>query len=162
MPLNIDWQQILLHLLNFTVLLAILYFLLYKPVKKFMDKRSSYYKDMDDKAKSRLAEAESLRKDYQEKLDAVEQEIAAQKEKAHFETEQAVQEKLRGAEKEAAQMISQAQKSIEEERSSMLKKARAEITDMVAGAAEKLVGQATTSQAFDQFLEAAKRGGEDD
>ena len=38
-PLNIDWQQILLHLLNFVILFAILYFLLYDPVKKFMDKR---------------------------------------------------------------------------------------------------------------------------
>lgn len=34
MPLNMDWQQILLHLLNFVILFAILYFLLYEPVKK--------------------------------------------------------------------------------------------------------------------------------
>ena len=36
MPLNIDWQQILLHLLNFVILAGGLYFLLYKPVKNFM------------------------------------------------------------------------------------------------------------------------------
>ena len=36
MPLNIDLQQICLHLFNFTLLLAILYFLLYQPVKDFM------------------------------------------------------------------------------------------------------------------------------
>ena len=47
-PLNIDWQQILLHLLNFVILFAILYFLLYDPVKKFMDKRCEYYKNIDD------------------------------------------------------------------------------------------------------------------
>ena len=32
MPLNIDWQQILLHLLNFAILFAGLWLLLYKPV----------------------------------------------------------------------------------------------------------------------------------
>ena len=31
-PLNIDWQQILLHLLNFVILAGGLYLLLYKPV----------------------------------------------------------------------------------------------------------------------------------
>ena len=43
MPLNIDWQQILLHLLNFLILAVGLYFILYKPVKKFMKKREVDY-----------------------------------------------------------------------------------------------------------------------
>ena len=38
-PLNIDWQQILLHLMNFAILAGGLYLLLYKPVKQFMAKR---------------------------------------------------------------------------------------------------------------------------
>ena len=53
-PLNIDWQQILLHLLNFAILAGGLYFLLYKPVKDFMDKRTAYYKEMDDQANARI------------------------------------------------------------------------------------------------------------
>ena len=36
-PLNIDWQQILLHLLNFAILAGGLYLLLFKPVKAFME-----------------------------------------------------------------------------------------------------------------------------
>lgn len=36
-PLNIDWQQILLHLFNFSILVGGLYLLLFKPVKNFMD-----------------------------------------------------------------------------------------------------------------------------
>lgn len=32
-PLNIDWQQILLHLFNFAILVGGLYLLLYNPVK---------------------------------------------------------------------------------------------------------------------------------
>ena len=42
-PLNIDWQQILLHLLNFAILAGGLYLLLYKPVKAFMEQRQAYY-----------------------------------------------------------------------------------------------------------------------
>lgn len=38
-PLNVDWQQILLHLFNFIILFGGLWLLLYKPVKNFMAKR---------------------------------------------------------------------------------------------------------------------------
>ena len=41
-PLNVDWQQILLHLFNFIILFGGLWLLLYKPVKNFMAKREVY------------------------------------------------------------------------------------------------------------------------
>ena len=50
-PLNIDWQQILLHLFNFVILFAVLYFLLYSPVKKFMDERQKQFADFENEAK---------------------------------------------------------------------------------------------------------------
>ena len=59
-PLNVDWQQILLHLFNFIILFGGLWLLLYKPVKNFMAKREAYYKDMDKAAAEKLA-AEVLR-----------------------------------------------------------------------------------------------------
>ena len=44
MPLNIDFQQVLLHMLNFVILFGGMYFILYGPVKKFMDARTEEYK----------------------------------------------------------------------------------------------------------------------
>ena len=52
-PLNIDWQQILLHLFNFSILVGGLYLLLFKPVKNFMDKRAKHYADMESAAVER-------------------------------------------------------------------------------------------------------------
>ena len=43
MPLNIDFQQIFLHLFNFIILALGLYLLLYRPVVAFMDKRQAHY-----------------------------------------------------------------------------------------------------------------------
>ena len=54
-PLNIDWQQILLHLFNFTILFGALYILLYKPVRDFMENREAHYAEMDSKAEQALA-----------------------------------------------------------------------------------------------------------
>ena len=101
MPLNIDWKQILLHLFNFVLLFAILFFLLYKPVKKFMDKRMQYYKDMDDDANKKLEDAEEMKKAYEQKLSAVDEEIADKKRDADLLVEQERQEKIDRAEKEA-------------------------------------------------------------
>ena len=76
-PLNIDWQQILLHVLNFVILFGGLYFLLYKPVKNFMAKREAHYAEMAQKAQSELDSAEKIKADYQEQLKSVEGEISA-------------------------------------------------------------------------------------
>ena len=52
-PLNIDWQQILLHFFNFSILVGGLYLLLFKPVKSFMAKREKHYADMESAAQER-------------------------------------------------------------------------------------------------------------
>ena len=44
LPLNIDFQQILLHLLNFVILAGGLYLLLYKPVNKFIKKKRGTFR----------------------------------------------------------------------------------------------------------------------
>ena len=59
-PLNIDWQQILLHALNLVILIAGLYLLLFKPVKRFMDERTQKYQSMADDAAAKTREAETL------------------------------------------------------------------------------------------------------
>lgn len=157
MPLNIDFQQILLHLFNFVILFGILYFLLYKPVKKFMDKRMEHYKTLEEEAQEKLAQSEQARAEYQGKLEAAEQEISAQRQKARREQEEAGQQQLKRAEAEAERLLAEARRSIEHERAKMLRQAQDEISDMVTSAAEKVVLGRTTSQAYDQFLDAAQR-----
>ena len=84
-PLNIDWQQILLHLLNFAILFFVLYLVLYKPVKNFMDKRKAGYEEMDEKAKTNLAESEKVKAEYEAKLAEAESEAEGIKHKAYQE-----------------------------------------------------------------------------
>mgnify|MGYP000292626769 CR=1 FL=1 len=76
MPLNINLQQILLHALNFVILFGALYFLLYKPVRDFMDSRKAHYEKMDEDAKAVLAEAEKTKAGYEAQLKSADEEIA--------------------------------------------------------------------------------------
>ena len=72
-PLNIDWQQILLHFFNFSILVGGLYLLLFKPVKDFMDKRVKHYADMESAAQERekhTADLEAAMKQREAAFDA--------------------------------------------------------------------------------------------
>lgn len=162
LPLNIDWQQILLHLFNFVILFAILYFLLYKPVKKFMDDRVEYYKKMDDDAKLNLEESEKAKIEYKKKLDCAEDEILAHKKEEYKKIEESNNARIIEAQKEAEQIVSSARESIDREREKMIRDAQNEISEMVVNATEKLVLKSTTEEIYDMFFDVAKRGEEDE
>ena len=93
-PLNIDWQQILLHLMNFVILAGGLYFLLYKPVKAFMDKRAAYYQERADQAAQTTQAAQQLKADYEARLSAADDEIREEKKQAQKDAAAAAQQQL--------------------------------------------------------------------
>lgn len=150
-PLNLDWQQILLHLMNFVILFAILYFLLYKPVRNFMDKRKAAYQEMDDQANQNKQEAEELKAQYEQQLASADAEIAEKKQAAITAAEARAKGIEQKAQEEAADIISKAKCQAESERDRIVGEAGDTITEMAKEAAEKaLFG--TTSDAFDSFL----------
>lgn len=156
MPLNIDWQQILLHLLNFVVLFGILYFLLYNPVKKFMAKRQEYYKQMDDEAKDTLKEAQIAKEEYTSKLENADQEIVSKKEESRLALQNVYENKIKEADEVAEKIIQDARERGEREKEKLLMEAQKEIADMVVRATEKLAVNSSASDAYDQFLSSLK------
>lgn len=150
-PLNIDWQQILLHLMNFVILFAILYFLLYKPVRNFMDKRKALYQDMDDQANANREEAEKLKLQYEEQLQGADAEIAEKHKAAEQRADQRAKAIEQKARDEAAGIVSQAKREAEAERTRIIAEAGDEITELAKEAAEKTIF-GTTSDAYESFL----------
>ena len=156
-PLNIDWQQILLHLFNFTILATGLYLLLYKPVKEFMDKRTAYYQGLEDEAKTKLSEAEAARTDYDRQLKNVETELASREAAAAEAVRQTKEAELERAKTQAAKMIADARLEAQREYDKILDSAQKEVAGMVAEAAEKLMLKGSVSETYDCFLDTAER-----
>ena len=154
MPLNIDWQQILLHLLNFAILAGGLYFLLYKPVKSFMAKREQHYKEMNDAAEVNRAEAAALRKATQEKYDAAVDEIVHMRTKASDEIEAEKQRLLGEARAEARRILETAGKTAEMRSKKALADSNDEIRAIAMEAVQKLL--INDGNALDKFLDAAE------
>jgi len=155
-PLNIDWQQILLHLFNFTILFGALYILLYKPVRDFMENREAHYAEMDSKAEQALADAENSKASYEKKERDFDEEIRAEKNRLSKEIETERERRLAAARGEAEKIISDARGEADREKKEIIESAQKEITEMVTDAMEKLTLEQTASDAFDQFLDAAE------
>ena len=133
-PLNIDWQQILLHLFNFAILSGGLYLLLYRPVKAFMDQRQAYYQNLHQEVEADMARR---RADAEKELDALRaQQVAA-------------------AKQEAEEIISKAQESARREKAEVLSKASKELVDMAVTAAEK-IALGSEGDPYEQFLSLAE------
>ena len=155
MPLNINIQQILLHLLNFVILFAILYFLLYNPVKKFMEKRTEEYKKMDDSAKQNLAEAERIKDKYTKRIMSADAEIEKMKADAEKDAESLADKRLKIAELEAETIIKTARSVAENEKKKIIDSAQKDIAEIITTAAEKVVG--SSSDVYNDFLENAEK-----
>lgn len=156
-PLNIDWQQIFLHLLNFAILAAGLYFLLYKPVKDFMDKRQEHYRLLELNAKEKLSEADKRKADYDELLQNADTEMKNKMSEAMRSAEEFRLAEEQQAKQKAEKIIQEARKEAERERYKIVDGAKKEVAEMVTMAAEKLLINSTVSDNYEQFLEEAER-----
>lgn len=161
MPLNIDWQQILLHLFNFVILTGGLYLLLYKPVKDFMEKRNAHFVSIEKDAEEKLREAESVKAEYEEKLLNVEEEIKLQKAQALQEAETIMEAQIKEAKDEAKKIIKTAKEEAKHEHEKIVKSAQNDITKLAVAATEKLLNEAT-EDAYDRFISVTQEDDDDE
>ncbi len=160
LPLNIDFQQILLHMFNFVLLFGILYFLLYAPVRRFMEKRAREYREIDEKTKENLESAEQSKAAYEEKMKQAQDEIDDRKRKAESELAAWKKEQLAKADAEAEALLEKARMQAQAEKQALMESAKTELAAYVAEKAEQIVAQ-KTSERYDSFLESAERSEND-
>ena len=153
MPLNIDLQQILLHWMNLAILTGGLYLLLYKPVKDFMTKREEHYRQLDEQAAEKLAQAERVQAEYQARLDGADEEIHQARARAQQAIQQSTEDQLAKARERARQIVAHAQMEAEHSRERVLRESQRELRKLAAQATKKLAFQADP---FDQFLDLAE------
>ena len=157
LPLNIDPQQILLHWLNLVILVGGLYFILYKPVKKFIAKREEHYRELDQQVADKITQAEQLQTQYSEKLAAADEEIHQARAQAQQSVERSAQEQLDQARAQAEQIVAQARAQADRLKEQAVHDSQDEIRRLAETATARL---ALRQDPFDQFLDLAEGGTE--
>lgn len=155
-PLNIDWQQILLHFFNFVLLAGGLYLLLYKPVKNFMNSREQYYKDQEAESKRLVEQSEQLKKEYSDRIKNAENEIIELKKIAAKETKESTEKQLQEAKEEAKQIIKHSKDLAKIERDRIVKEAHEQVTKLALQATKKLI-EDNQADAVRQFVSSSTK-----
>ena len=161
LPLNIDLQQILLHMFNFAILFAALYFLLYKPVKKFIDAREGEYKKASDEAKQKLKEADDAKAKLGDELSKMREDARRESSEMAQNAQKQYQKRISDAEEQAARIISDAEEQAAAIRRKALKDSGKDIAELVKESVGKVV-MGGTDEAFEAFLSSVEKGGEDE
>ena len=161
MPLNIDWQQILLHLFNFIILAGGLSFLLFKPVRKFMEDRKNKYERSAAEHKQRLEESAAVKAERESKLSALGDELAERERSALAVTETKKKAILAGAQAQAEEIVREGRRQSESERAAFFASTEDEISRMVVSSAEKLLALKSNAESdkalYDEYLALAER-----
>ncbi|MBI2552631.1 F0F1 ATP synthase subunit B [Candidatus Uhrbacteria bacterium] len=153
--LGIDWRLLIAQLINFTILLALLYKFLYKPVLKLLHERSARIEEglkNADAVEKKLRETGEM---YESKLRGARAEAQKILEATQKEAEKIRAELAAKAQKEAEKIIASGRARFAAERDQIMEEAEDELADIVAHATEHVLGGVMTPEIDKQLIESA-------
>jgi F-type H+-transporting ATPase subunit b len=137
--LGLDIQQVLLHIANMAILFFVVWKLLYKPISKFMNKRTDDIQKQIDEAAKKQTEAEQLRAKYDEMVKNA-QALAAQLiDKSKAAADEQARLIVQNAQTNASDILVRSGKDVQLLKSKAKDEMRSEITDMAIQIAQKIL-----------------------
>ena len=141
-----------IQLFNAALLAAVLSYLLYKPVRKFLQGRTERIGAQMGRIEDEMAKAGELKVHYEQKLEGIEEERAAILEAAHRLAAEKSRRILHDAQKDAAEMRERAAEDVRIERERAQEEIRVQIIEVASTMAEKLVAQAMDAETQDRLF----------
>ena len=151
--LGINLPGLVAQVINFSLLLAILFVVGYRPIMRMLDERSNRIKDSMDKAEFIKQEAERVKDEVQEKLEEARKDGQAVVAKANEIGERLKAEAKQEAQHQAEALISRASSEIQRERDEAVAELRKEIADLTILAAEKVIYRTLDRAAHEKLIE---------
>jgi F-type H+-transporting ATPase subunit b len=136
--INLD-KSLLIQMVNFLVLLFILWKLLYKPLVAKMEERTAAIKRSLDEAQAARLEAQREREEHAQKLQAAYAEAKAIRETALAQAAEEQRKLVEAARGEAARLVADARTEMEQDVRRARQELRQEISDLAVAVAERLV-----------------------
>lgn len=148
--LGINFQQILLHVFNFAILLLVLNELLYKPIVKFIDDRENYYKSMDKEKNENLEKSKELLNQRNQELKDIYIEANKIKEEAIKESQIQAKQEIDQAKEEGKKLLEKARVQSLVEKDILIRNTKKDLREVAIEAAAKL--SLLNNDVYDDFL----------
>lgn len=153
--LGIDYKLLIAQIVNFLVLLFILYRFAYRPVLAMLEKRARRIeKGLKDAAEAKK-ELKAAYKKEEEILKKAHREAKNIIEKMHKQAEKAQAEIIVETKKQTDKMVKDAKVQIEREKEKTVQEIKAEIGSLVVAAAEKVIGERVDEKKDKELIERA-------
>ncbi len=139
--LGFDPWTFLLQAINIAIILAALFFLLWKPIVKTLANREEKIEGSLKEAAAAREKAEEVLASYQQQLDHAHQEAQAILEQATRLAETTRQEMIARAKQEADRILEQARLEIEKEKRAAMANIRSQAADLILMATTKILAR---------------------
>ncbi|MDO8499534.1 MAG: F0F1 ATP synthase subunit B [bacterium] len=151
--LGINAQLFVFQLINFALVVCVIWFLILKPLTKKMAEREKIIDDSLDNAKRVQENLAKSEKEYQSKIDMAKAEANRILEKTNREAEAEAEAARIRAKAEIEKLVEQARKKIQNEKEEMSAALRGETADLVVLALEKIIGEKMTGEKDKKLIE---------
>lgn len=151
--MQIDYHDLIWAIINFAVLLAILYKFLYGPLLGMMEKRQNEIKNNISQAEDIRKEAENLRAQFTAELDKARRDAQEMITNATRIGEETKNQIISEAKDNAAKIAQKAQEEILREKEQALADLRNEVASLAILAAGKVLGKTMTVEEHRQLVD---------
>ncbi|CBE70033.1 MAG: F0F1 ATP synthase subunit B [Candidatus Methylomirabilis oxygeniifera] len=138
-------MTLLVQVVNFLILIAVLYKFLFTPLTQFLATRADGIKRSLEEAKAAREAAAQTQKEYEAQILATRREAAAMRESAIREVEEERQRLLKVSREEATRLVTEAKAQIEQEVKRAKAELRAEVVGLSLGVAERVIARSLTT-----------------
>jgi F-type H+-transporting ATPase subunit b len=153
LPLGINLSYLLAQLINFFLLLVLLYLVAYKPVLKMLDQRSNKVKESMEQVEVVNKRTAEIEEEAAKRVDEARQEGQGIIKQAMEAAEGARAKARQEAKEEARALITKAQEEIQHERDEAVEELRREVADLTIMAAGKVVGRSLDKEAHRKIID---------
>ena len=153
---HIDWKIIIAQGINFIIVLAVLYFLAIKPLKKVMSERTNTIEKGLKDAKENALVIERSKQEYEKTIAQAKQEAHELFQEGKKEAEVKKTEMLEEAKIMVENMVANGKKTLEAEKVKMVEEAKAEIVSLVVKATEILLEQTADTKLDEKIAKQVK------
>jgi len=136
---HIDWQIMIAQLVNFVIVIAVLWFFAFKPLNKAMEKRNKEIQTGLDEAKIATQRLEEADINKEEILKEARQESLVIVENANKTANSEREKSTMRAKEEVGKVVAEGREQLTADRQNLIKDIKAETAEFVALATEKIL-----------------------
>ena len=158
--LGVHLPSLLIYLVNFLIVLGLLFAFAYKPILRLMDQRADRIRESLEASERAREAAASSQAAVEEQLVEARREAQRIMDQARETAERFRAEEMERARAEAETFVARAQSDIQRERDAAIEEVRANFSDLAITAAERVVRRSLDRQAHEDLITQVLEEGE--